>query len=153
MCPTSVIDVDDITVTSSSQNKELHVNYCTPTSKDPPEGKTTAVIAVMRGKTKDGYHHHCTNKHYEQTLVRVLLDSDSDGDLVFVRKNKPVLLPYSKRLVPQSWNTLNRIFQTKHKARVSSTTLTAKGTIQNQMWLSMRRVLSRSMTSFLILKP
>jgi hypothetical protein len=29
-----------------------------------------------------------------------------------------MLLPYSKRLVPQSWNTSNGIFQTKHKARV-----------------------------------
>ena len=28
-----------------------------------------------------------------------------------------MLLPYSKRLVPQSWNTSNGIFQTKHKAR------------------------------------
>jgi hypothetical protein len=29
-----------------------------------------------------------------------------------------MLLPYSKRLVPQSWNTLNGVFQTRHKARV-----------------------------------
>jgi hypothetical protein len=29
-----------------------------------------------------------------------------------------MLLPYSKRLVPQSWNTSNGIFQTKRKARV-----------------------------------
>jgi hypothetical protein len=29
-----------------------------------------------------------------------------------------MLLPYSKRLVSQSWNTSNGIFQTKHKARV-----------------------------------
>jgi hypothetical protein len=29
-----------------------------------------------------------------------------------------MLLPYSKRLVPQSWNTLNEIFQTQQKARV-----------------------------------
>ncbi len=29
-----------------------------------------------------------------------------------------MLLLYSKRLVPQSWNTLNGIFQTKRKARV-----------------------------------
>ncbi len=33
-------------------------------------------------------------------------------------KDKPMLLPYSKRLVPQSQNTSNRIFQTKCKARV-----------------------------------
>ena len=29
-----------------------------------------------------------------------------------------MLLPYSKRLVPHSWNTLNGISQTKRKARV-----------------------------------
>ncbi len=29
-----------------------------------------------------------------------------------------MLLPYSKKLVPQSWNTSNGIFQTKRKARV-----------------------------------
>jgi hypothetical protein len=29
-----------------------------------------------------------------------------------------MLLPYSKRLVTQSWNTLNGIFQTKHKTWV-----------------------------------
>jgi hypothetical protein len=29
-----------------------------------------------------------------------------------------MLLPYSKRLVPQSWNSSNGIFQTKRKARV-----------------------------------
>jgi hypothetical protein len=28
-----------------------------------------------------------------------------------------VLFPYSKRLVPQLWNTLNGIFQTKHSAK------------------------------------
>ncbi len=29
-----------------------------------------------------------------------------------------MMLPYSKRLVPQSWKTLNGIFQTRRKARV-----------------------------------
>jgi hypothetical protein len=50
--------------------------------------------------------------------VRVLLDSGYYGDLIFVNKDKPMLLPYSKRLVPQSWNTSNGIFQMRHKARV-----------------------------------
>jgi hypothetical protein len=70
------------------------------------------------GKPKDSYHLHCSKKQYKQKLVRVLLDSGSDGNLIFVRKDKPMLLPYSKRLVPQLWNTLNGIFQTKHQARV-----------------------------------
>jgi hypothetical protein len=72
----------------------------------------------MRGNSKHGYHHHRSNKHYKKKIVQVLLDSDSDGDLFFVNKDKPMLLPYSKRLVPQSWNTLNAIFQTKRKAKV-----------------------------------
>ena len=35
-----------------------------------------------------------------------------------VSKDKPMLFLYSKRLVPQSWNTLNGIFQMWRKARV-----------------------------------
>jgi hypothetical protein len=87
-------------------------------NKDPPEGRTTAIIAVMRGKPKIGHHRQCSNKHYKQKLVWVLLDSGSDGDLLFVDKHKPMLLPSSKRLVPQSWNTSNEMFQTKRKAEI-----------------------------------
>jgi hypothetical protein len=83
-----------------------------------PEGKTTAAVAVMRGKPKNGSHCHSSNKHYNKRLVQVLLDSGSDGDLVVVSKDKSMLLPYLKRLIPQSWNTSNGIVQTKHKARV-----------------------------------
>ena len=72
----------------------------------------------MRGRPKPGHHHHRSNKHYKQKLVRVLLDSGSDGNLVFVDKDKPMLLPSSKRLVPQSWNTSNGMFQTKRKVEI-----------------------------------
>jgi len=115
---TSVSDGDDVSMTSSTQNESKKVNHSTLVEGDPPEGKTTAVVAVMRGNSKHGYHRHRSNKHYKKQIVRVLLDSGSDGDLVFVSKDKPMLLPYSKRLVPQSWNTSNGITQTKRKARV-----------------------------------
>ncbi len=105
-------------MTSPSQSEDVHDSYSTLTTQNPPEGKTTAVITVMRGKPKDGYHHHRSNKHYKHKLVWVLLDSGSDGNHVFVRKGKPMLLPYLKRLVPQSWHTSNGIFQTKCKARI-----------------------------------
>jgi hypothetical protein len=72
----------------------------------------------MRGNPKDGYTRLFSNKHCKQRMVQVLLDSGSDSDLIFVNKDKPMLLPYSKRLVPQLWNTSNGIFQTRHKARV-----------------------------------
>jgi hypothetical protein len=50
--------------------------------------------------------------------VWVLLDSGSDGDLIFIDKDKTMLLPSAKRLVPQSWNTLNGRFQTTRKAEI-----------------------------------
>jgi hypothetical protein len=98
MCLMSFSNDDDATMMSLSQNKEVHVNYSTHL----PDGKTTAVLAVMRGKLKNGYHHHHSNKHYKRKIVWILLDSGSDGHLVFVCKDKSMLLPYSKRLVPQS---------------------------------------------------
>jgi hypothetical protein len=113
-----VSNAGDVMMTSSSQNKELLKNNSILPKKDPPEGKATALTAVMRVKPKDGHHRHCSNKQYKQKLVRVLLDSGSHGDLLFVNKDKPMLHPSSKRLVPQSWNTLNGMFQTKHKAGI-----------------------------------
>jgi hypothetical protein len=72
----------------------------------------------MKGRPKHSQHHQCSNKHYKQKVVWVLLDSGSDGNLVFVDKDKPMLLPSSKRLVPQWWNTSNGMFQTKRKAEI-----------------------------------
>ncbi len=104
-------------MTSSRRNEEL-LNNNSILPKNPPEGKTTAIIAVMRGKPKEGNHRHCSNKHCKQKLVRVLLDSGSDGNLVFVNKDEPMLLPSSERLVSQLWNTSNGMFQTKRKAEI-----------------------------------
>ncbi len=105
-------------MTSSSQKgKILKKNSILP-NKDPSEGRTTAIVTVVRGRPKHGHHHQRSNKHYKQKLVHVLLDSGSDSDLVFVDKDKPMLLPSSKRLVPQSWNTSNGMFQNKWKAEI-----------------------------------
>jgi hypothetical protein len=108
----------DIMMTSSSQKEGIIKKKSTLPNKDPPEGKTTAIVAVMRGRPKHSHHRQRSNKHYKQKVVQVLLDSGSYGDLVFVDKDKPMLLPSSKRLVPQSWNTLNGMFQTKHTAEI-----------------------------------
>ncbi len=108
----SVSKAGDVMMMSSSQKEKILKKNSILPKKDPPEGRTTAIIAVMRGKPKNGHHRQCSNKHYKK-LVQVLLDYDSDGDLVFVDKDKPMLLPSLKRLVPQSWNTLNGMFQTK----------------------------------------
>jgi hypothetical protein len=95
---TSVSDSYDVMMTSSTQNESNKVNHNTLVKGDPPE---QYLMAVMRGNSKHGCHRRRTNKHYKKKIVRVLLDSGSDGDLVFVNKDKPMLLPYLKRLVPQ----------------------------------------------------
>jgi hypothetical protein len=105
----SVSEAGDIMMMSSNQKEGLLKKNSILPRKNPPEGKTTVIAAVMRGKPKHGHHRQRSNKHYKQKLMRVLLDSGSDGDL---DKDKPMLLPSSKRLIPQSWNTSNGMFQT-----------------------------------------
>jgi hypothetical protein len=80
-------DADDIMLTSPSVSKDVHVNHSTPTASNPSEGRTTAVIAVMRGNPKDGYTRQSSNMHCKQKIVRILLDSGSDGDHIFVKKD------------------------------------------------------------------
>ncbi len=107
----SVSKAGDVMMTSSSKKEKILQKNSILPNKDPPEGKTTAIVAVMRGKPRNGHHRQRSNKHYyKQKLVRVLLDSGSDGNLVFIDKDKPMLLPPLKRLVLQSWNTLNGMF-------------------------------------------
>jgi hypothetical protein len=52
--PEAFSNADDIMLTSPSQSKEVHDNNITPTPSNPPEGKITAVIAVMRGTSLPG---------------------------------------------------------------------------------------------------
>jgi hypothetical protein len=92
----SVSKAGDIMMMSSSQKEGILKKNSILPRKDPPEGRTAAIIAVMRGRPKHGHHHHRSNKHYKQKLVRILLDSGSDGNLIFVDKDKPMLLPSSK---------------------------------------------------------
>ncbi len=55
----------DVMMTSSDQKgKLLKENSFTP-NKDPPEGKTTAIVAVMRGRPKNSHHRQRSNKHYK----------------------------------------------------------------------------------------
>jgi hypothetical protein len=114
----SVSEAGDVMMMSASQKEGILKKNSILPKRDPPEGKTTAIVAVMRGRPKHGHHRQRSNKHYKQTLAQVLLDSGSDGNLVFVDNGKPMLLPSLKRLVPQMLNTLNGMFQTKHKAEI-----------------------------------
>jgi hypothetical protein len=83
-------------MTSSSQKEGIFKKNSILPKKDPHEDKTTTIVAVMRGRPKPGRHRQHSNKHYKQKLVRVLSDSGLDGNLVFIDKDKPMLLPSQK---------------------------------------------------------
>jgi hypothetical protein len=68
--PSTLSNADDVMLTSPSKIKDVHVNNNTPTDSNPFEGRTTTLIAVMRGNPKDGYTCQCSNKHCKQRIVR-----------------------------------------------------------------------------------
>jgi hypothetical protein len=54
----------------------------------------------------------------KQKTIRVLLDTGSSGDLLFVRKGSQKYLPTMKRVVPQLWGTSNGTFKTNKVGEV-----------------------------------
>jgi hypothetical protein len=55
----------------------------------------------------------------KQKTIRVLLDTGSSGDLLFVRKGSQKYIPKMKRAVPQSWGTSNGTFKTNNVGEVT----------------------------------
>ncbi len=92
----SVSEAGDVMMTSSDQKGKLLKELYYIPIKDPPEGKTTAIVAVMRGRPKYGHHRQRSKKHYKRKLVRVLFDSGSDGDLIFLDMINPCCFPQRK---------------------------------------------------------
>ncbi len=59
----SVRKAGDVMMRSSSQKRKLlKKNSITP-NKDPPEDRTIAIDAMMRGRPKHNHHRQCSNKH------------------------------------------------------------------------------------------
>ncbi len=62
----SVSKASDVMMMSSSQKERILKKKSTLPNKDPPEGKTTNIVAVMRGRQEHSHHHQRSNKHYNQ---------------------------------------------------------------------------------------
>ena len=77
----------------------------------------TAVVAMANYGT--AHHHKSSNKTTKEKLIRVLLDSGLDGDLLFHQKGKPKHFPYLTRQVPCSWHMSNGVLQTKGRSKLS----------------------------------
>ena len=59
-----------------------------------------------------------SKKATKKKIFRVLLDSGSDGDLLFHEKGTLKHFPYLARQVPKTWHTSNGDFHTKGKSEV-----------------------------------
>ena len=74
--------------------------------------RTKDVVCAVLGKPHyEGSSGHLNSKISQTKLWRVLLDSGSDGDVLFVKKGSKEI-PYSKQLVPQVWQSSMRHFKT-----------------------------------------
>ena len=85
------------------------------------EVQVTAIVAKLIHKTGSNVLTRGKNlsKSRKNNLIRVLLDSGSDGDLWFQEKGTPKRFPYLARQVPKSWHTSNGTFQTKGRVEVN----------------------------------
>ena len=98
-----------------------------------PNLGVTAVLAVISAGSKG---QQSSKKAPMKKLIRVLLDSGSDGDLLFHKKGTTKHFPYLTRQVPKTWHTSNGDFQTKERVTSnlnSLNTVSAKGCLYNLM--------------------
>ena len=71
-----------------------------------------------RATSQDSQRASTSNKQVtRKKVIKVLLDTGSDGDLWFHKKGTPKHFSYSTRQVSKSWHTSNGIFQTKGRGK------------------------------------
>jgi hypothetical protein len=110
------LDATNISETSSEQRK--HSENFSEQRKHPASSEqirepgVTAVLAEMTSARSD---RRSSKKASVKKTIRVLLDSGSDGDLLFHKKGTAKQFSYLTRQVPKTWHTSNGDFQTKWK--------------------------------------
>ena len=108
------MDTDsDSNVSVKSDTSEPHVPRTIVDS-------VTAVLAVQKLVT--GNQSSTKLKHLSRSknnFLRVLLDTGSDGDLMFHKKGTTKCFPYLNRQVPKSWHMSNGCFHTKGRGKVT----------------------------------
>jgi hypothetical protein len=99
---------DPIKTTHERDSLKISENFSEQQNVPKPKRGVTVVMGVMVGLKPTH-----SNKVSKKKILRVLLDTGSDGDIMFHKKgtNKP--FPYLTRQVPKTWHTSNGDFQTK----------------------------------------
>jgi hypothetical protein len=85
---------------SKSKKLDLNLSKKRPNEAQPPP-KDTSKRLIAKHKT-----------------IRVLLDTGSSGDLLFLEKGSKEYIPIVSRAVPESWSTSNGTFKTKKVGEV-----------------------------------
>ena len=109
---------DPIKTTHEPESSETSDNFSEQQKHSPRSNEkqgVTAVMAVITGLHKGP---PSNKKASKKKTIRVLLDSGSDGDLLFHKKGKGKQFPYLPRQVPKTWHTSNGDFQTKGKGNI-----------------------------------
>jgi hypothetical protein len=87
------------------------------------EGPVTTVVAKARNKANENparkNHEQSTGRRTSNIVIKILLDSGSDGDLLFHEKGTEKYFPYLTRQVPKSWRMSNESFLTKGRSKVN----------------------------------
>ena len=98
-------------------NNFSEVSNTPPVTEKPTVTAVPAVLLVSdrrRATSQDSQRASTSNnKITRKKVIKVLLDTGSDGDLWFHKKGTPKHFSYLTRQVSKSWHTSNGIFQTK----------------------------------------
>ena len=100
------------------------LNSVSSSFKSKKEGRVNTVVAqaryyqVTKNQAPQKFK-QSAGSNPSNTVIKVLLDSGSDGDLMFHEKGTPMHFPYLTRQVSNSWHTSNRSFLTKGRSKVS----------------------------------
>ena len=101
-----------------------HLNSVNCSFKNAQEGRVTAVVAKARyqkaTENQAPQRLECSARSCPSNeVIQVLLDSGSDGNLMFHENGTPMHFPYLTRQVPNSWHTSNGSFLTKGRSKVT----------------------------------
>ena len=104
---TSSCEDSDDSSTASDTSSNADIDGKAKTDNKNSATGVTALIAKLVNKadsqSSSGLKHQ--SKSLKSNLIRVLLDSGSDGDLWFQEKGTKPRFPYLTRQVPKSWHT------------------------------------------------
>ena len=113
-------------ITAEMSDPELlgaFLNSVSSSFSKEQERRVTAVVVkaryqrVTENQTKQRFEHSAGSSP-SNAVIKVLLDSGSDGNLMFHEKGSPMHFPYLIRQVTNSWHMSNGSFLTKERSQL-----------------------------------